>query len=213
MSEQNDVVSGQNDTVKPEVGACGPGCNCGSTGIGKGSKWLICGVVVLAAVGVTVARISGAKTTGQKAQGFALPVGAAGAVATDAAWGIPLKGMSELNLVATNKDAVFVVIPSDDNARTEAIQKEVAAASAVITGRGTKTGKFLLSKNAEDYKGVVTQVGAPAVVTMVKGCGMAVVADKEITQEALLKAFVGASRPRSSGCGTSACDPSSSGCN
>lgn len=109
-------------------------------------------------------------------------------------------------MVATHTDAVFVVIPAEDAARTVAIQKEVAAASATISGRGTKMGKYLLGKDAEDYKGVVAQLGAPSVLAMVKNRGMAVVADKDVSQDALMKAFVSASRPRSGcGCGPSGC--------
>lgn len=206
-------MSGQSDEVQNEAGTCGPGCNCGSGGVGKGGKWLISGIVVLAACAVVAARVAGEKEATPKAeQGFALPVVAAAAAAPSAApdaagWDAPLKGIAELNVVATNTEAVFVVIPSDDAARTAAIQKEVSAAVTTIAGRGTKTGKFLLSKDAEDYKGVVAQLGAPSVLAMVKGMGMSVVADKDVTQDALMKAFVGASRPRS-GCGPSGCGPS-----
>jgi hypothetical protein len=209
-------MNGQNDEVKNEVGTCGPGCNCGSGGMGKRSKLLISGAVMLAACIVTAAKISGAKEAAPQAQGFAMPAVVAGTTApaaavADATWGSPLKGISELNVVATNTEAVFVVIPADDAARTDAIQKEVTAAASTISEKGTQVGKFLLSKDAEDYKGVVAQTGAPAVLAMVKGKGMSVVADKEVTKDALLKAYVGASRPRS-GCGPSGCGPSSSGC-
>jgi hypothetical protein len=208
-------MNGQSDEVKNEAGTCGPGCSCNSesAGVGKRAKWLISGAVVLAACVVTAAKISGAKETAtQPAQGYALPAVSANATAAatvkpiDASWGTSLKGISELNVVATNTDAVFVVIPADDAARTEAIQKEVETAVTTLSGRGTKTGKFLLSKDAEDYKGVVAQTGAPAVLALVKGKGMSVVADKDVTQDALLKAFVGASRP--SACGAGGCGPS-----
>ena len=209
-------MSGQNDDVKNEAGTCGSGCacHCGSSGRSKRSKWLISGAVVLAACVVTVTRISGAKEAEPKAQGFALPVVAASAVApaaaTDSAgWEAPLKKMDELNVVATNTEAVFLVIPSDDAARTAAIQKEVSVASATLSEKGTQIGKYILSKDAEDYKAVVQQIGAPSVLAMVKGKGMSVVADKDVSKDALLKAFVGASRPRSScgagGCGAGGC--------
>ena len=208
-------MSGQNDEVKSEAGNCGLGCscNCGTGGLGKGSKWLISGAVVLAACAVVAARVAGEKESAPKAeQGFALPAVATPAAAAVtlsdvAGWDAPLKGLNELNTVATNTEAVFVVIPADDAARTAAIQKEVAAASATITGRGTKMGKYLLSKDAEDYKGVVAQLGAPSVLAMVKNRGMSVVADKDVSQDALMKAFVGASRPRSA-CGAGGCGPS-----
>ena len=205
-------MSEQNDEVKSEAGTCGPdcNCNCGPSGLGKRKKWLISGAVVLAACVVTAARISGAKEAEPKAQGFVMPAVVAGAAApatADVTWVTLLKGVSELNSVATNTEAVFVVIPADDAARTAAIQKEVAAAASTISEKGTQVGKFLLSKDAEDYKGVVAQTGAPAVLAMVKGMGMSVVADKDVTQDALMKAFVGASRPRS-GCGAGGCGPS-----
>ena len=206
-------MSGQSDEVKNEAGTCGAGCNCGSGGVGKGGKWLISGIVVLAACAVVAARVGGEKEAAPKAeQVFALPVVAAPATAPSAApdvagWDAPLKGLSELNVVATNTEAVFVVIPSADAARTAAVQKEVAAAVTTLTGRGTKAGKFLLSKDAEDFKGVAAQLGAPSVLAMVKGMGMSVVADKDVSQDALMKAFVGASRPRS-GCGAGGCGPS-----
>ena len=209
-------MSGQNDDVRNEAGNCGPGCacNCGSpTGLSKRAKWLICGSVMLAACGVVAARVAGDKEGAPKAeQGFALPAAAAPAVEAAAApdavgWDAPLKGLAELNLVATNTEAVFVVIPADDAARTAAIKKEVAAASATISGRGTKIGKYLLSKDAEDYKGVVAQLGAPSVLAMVKRRGMDVVADKDVSKDTLLKAFVTASRPRT-GCGAGGCGPS-----
>lgn len=210
-------MSGQSDDVRDEAGNCGPGCacNCGSaSGLGKRAKWLICGTVMLAACAVVAARVAGDKEGTPKAeQGFALPaVGGASAAPAAApaaltGWESLPKGLAELNVVATNTEAVFVVIPSDDATRTAAIQKEVAAAADSIQEKGTKMGKFLLSKEAEDYKAVAQQLGAPSVLAMVKSCGMGVVADKDVSKDALLKAFVTASRPRTS-CGAGGCGPS-----
>lgn len=202
-------MSGQNDT-----GTCGPACNCGSSGAGKIAKWVICGVVAVAAIGVTLARVAGTKEAEQPSQGFALPAGATtNATGTNGVtWAAPLKAMADLNTMAMDTEAVFIVIPSTNEVRTVAIQQEVSAACATIIGRGTKTGKYLLSLESSDYKDVAGQIGAPAVLSMVKGRGMSIVADKDVTKDALLKAFVSASRPRQ-GCGPSGCGPSSSGCN
>lgn len=211
-------MNGQNDEVKNEAGNCGLGCNCGSSRAGKTAKWVICGVVAVAAIGVTLARVAGTKEAEKPSQGFALPATSMANTPTiaagtnETAWAAPLKEMAALNTVATDTDAVFIVIPSTNEVRTAAIQQEVSAACATIVGRGTKTGKYLLSKDASDYKEVAGQIGAPAVLAMVKGRGMSVVADKDVTKDALLKAFVTASRPRQS-CGPSGCGPSSSGCN
>lgn len=207
-------MSGQNDEVRTEAGTCGPGCscNCGTqAGRGKKVKWLVFGTVMLAACVVVAARASGPKAEAPKQTGFALPevsvsAAAPAAAAEPAGWVSLKKGLAELNVVATNTEAVFVVIPSDDASRTATIQKEVSAAVATIEERGTETGMFVLAKEAEDYKAVAQQLGAPSVLAMVKGRGMGAVADKEISKDALLKAFVSASRPRS-GCGAGGCGP------
>jgi hypothetical protein len=205
-------MSGINDEGKNDAGTCGPGCNCGSAGVGNRSKWIIFGVVAVAAIGVTLARVNNTKDAEQPKKGFVLPTASTNPVSPvlasgGAAWAVSLKSMEELNVVATNAEAVFVVVATDDATRMAAIQQEVTAACATITGRGTKIGLYLLNKEAADYKGVAGQVGAPAVLAMVSGKGMSVVADKDVTKDAILKAFVGASRPRT-GCGPSGCGPS-----
>ena len=206
----------QNDELKEKADACGPGCSCGSSGGGSRMKWMICGVVALAAVVVVAAHVSRTRAAnGQAKQEYtavvpAVASGEAAKPATDAGgWGIPLKALAELNRVATNTEAVFVVLPSSDTERTAAIQREVSTAAATITARGTKMGTFLLSQDSQDYTGLAQEYGTPAVLTMCKGLGMAAVPDREVTQGNLLKAFVTASRPSS--CGPSGCGPS--GCN
>lgn len=204
----------QNENQEQESGTCGAGCNCGTKGFSSRTRWLVCGVVAVAAVvtvAVHVSRVEAADSQ-KKQQDYssAIPVvavtNAAKPAADAAGWGVPLKTLAELNTVATNTEAVFVVVPSLDGYRTAAIQKEVAAAATTITGRGTKVGTFLLSRDAQEYAGLVQQVGAPAVLAMVKGGSMAAVKDKEVTQEGLLKAYVAASRP--SNCSGSSCGPS-----
>ena len=211
----------QSDSRKQESGACGPGCSCGTTGVSARTKWVMCGVVALAAVVTVAAHVSRTRAANSQAkpQGYAVSIPVtAGDKAVDASpavesdvWAAPLKTLTELNLVATHTEAVFVVLPSADADRTAAVQKEVATAAATITARGTKMGKFILSQDAQEYAALVQQIGAPAVLAISKGRGMAGVPDKQITQDGLLKAFVGSSRP--SGCGPSGCGPSAAGCN
>ena len=206
MSEQNDESKGE---------SCGPDCCCGTAGGGSGKKWMICGAVALAAVVVVAAHVSRTRAADTPKHGYAaaMPVVAPANVAKPAlnagVWGVPLKALAELNLVASNTEAVFVVVPSSDGDRTVAIQKEVTAAAATLITRRTKIGTFILSQDSQEYAGLAKQIGAPAVIAMCKGGGMASVQDKQVTQESLLKAFVGASRP--SGCGPSGCGPG--GCN
>ena len=190
---------------------CGAGCNCGTTGSGLHLKWIICALVLLAAAAVVAAHVSLTRRADKAKQGYAsvIPVVATsdrakpGAVAGD--WGVPLKSLAELNVVGSNTEAVFVVLPVKDSDRTAAIQKEVSAAASTITARGTKIGTFLLSGETQEYAVLAKQVGTPAVLAMYKGRGMAAVQDKQVTQENLLKAFVGASRPSSCCSGGGSC--------
>ena len=179
---------------------------------------MVCGIVALAAIVTVAAHVRRSRTASdQPRQDYAtwIPAVATAEAAKPQAeadaWGAPLKALAELNLVATNTDGVFIVLPSSDAARTAAIQKEVTAAATTITGRGSRMGTFLLSNDAQEFAVLAQQVGTPAVIAVCKGRGMAAVKDKDVTQDGLLKAFVGASRP--SGCGPSGCGPGASSCN
>lgn len=201
-----------------DEGICGPGCNCSTGGAVSRTKWIVCGIVALMAIVTVAAHLSRSRAANDRTRqdySTAIPVVAPAeavrpTVETDG-WGASLKALAELNLVATNTDGVFVVLPSSDTARMAAVQKEVAAAAATIAARGPRMGMFLLDKDAREFAVLAQQVGTPAVLAMCKGRGMAAVKDKDVTQDALLKAFVGASRP--SGCGPSGCGPGASGCN
>ncbi len=210
----------QKEELKEMPKGCGPGCNCGTAGGGSSRvKWVVCGVVLLAAVATAAVHVSRTRAVNDpvKTQGYSTTIPAVAPVevvetaAVDCGWGVPLNALSELNIAATNTDAVFVVVPSSDTNRTVAIQKDVSAATATITARGVKTGMFLMGRDSQEYAGVVQQIGVPAVLVMCKGAGMVAVPDKQVNQDNLLKAFVGASRP--SGCGPSGCGPGQSSCN
>ncbi|MBA4388171.1 MAG: hypothetical protein C0404_09335 [Verrucomicrobia bacterium] len=216
------MMNEQDSELKQTTEACGPGCSCGTGGGSSKMKWVVCGVVLLVAAGVVTARVTSKnKVDSQKSQqGYAEVVPAV--VAVDATkrlpdadgWGTPLRTLAELNLVATNTEAVFVVVPSSDGIKTATVQKEVLIAASTINTRGTKIGTFLLSRDAREYSELAQQVGVPAVIAMYKGRGMSAVADKQgITQDNLLKAFVGASRPPAAGCGPSGCGPGAASCN
>jgi hypothetical protein len=116
-----------------------------------------------------------------------------------------------MNDVATNTEAVFLVIPAEDGARTVAIQREVSAAASTLAEKGAKVAKFVLGRDAKDYKEVSADVGAPAVLVKGLGKSMRVVDGTNATKEALLKAYVSASRFPSAkagaGCGAGGCGP------
>ena len=197
----------QNDMQGQEAEVCGPGCNCEGSGVSQRTKWVVSGVVALAAVVTVAVHVSraGAADTQAKPQEYAVTIPAVAPVAAkpaaeDAGWGTPLKAMADLNQVATNTDAVFVVLPSSDAERMTVIRKEVSVAAATITGRGSRIGMFLFSQDSKEYAALAKQVGTPTVLVVYKGRGTAAVPDKQVTQESLLKAFVSASRPVSGCC-------------
>ncbi len=181
---------------------------------------MICGIVAVAAVATVAAHASRtrAAVTQAKPKGYAVltPAAAAGGTSEPSpsaepdAWAAPLAGLAELNLIATNTDAVFVVLPSTNEVRTAAVQKAVAAAAATIVARGPRIGKFLLSRESSEYAALEQKIGTPAVLTLCKGLGSAAVPDKDVTVGNLVKAFVAASRP--SMCGASGCGPGAIGC-
>ncbi len=205
----------KNDELKPVAVNCGPECACGTSGGGSRKKWIICGAVALAAVVVVAVRLSNAAAA--KSQAPPRDYAAAVSVVTgpDAAkpassadsetWALPLKTLAELNKVAADTEAVFVVLPSKDENRMATILREVSAAAATIGARGSRMGRFLLSWDSPEYAALVSQVGSPAVLAFSKGGGMAAVRDEEVGQGNLLKAFVASSRP--SGCGPRSCGP------
>ena len=151
----------QNNKVESGGGECGPGCNCGTGGAGKRVKWVVCGVVALAAVVVVAAKSTGTKATdqGKSDYGSLVPAAVTVDVAKAAApvdagvWGAPLKSVAELNEVATNTEAVFLVVPANDSARVAAIQKEVAAATATISARGIRMGDIPVEQGRQGVCG------------------------------------------------------------
>jgi hypothetical protein len=170
-------------------------------------------------VAIVAARISGTRATDkeQNQKDYSAPLAAAKAdpaqpdpaATVSNAWGSPLKSLAELNRAAADTEAAFVVLSSKNAGQMAAIQKEVSAAASTITSRGSRMGIFLLSQESQEYAVLAQRVGTPAVLAMYKGRGVSAVADNQVTQEGLLRAFVASSRP--SGCGPSGCGPS--GCN
>ena len=124
-------------------------------------------------------------------------------------WRPELDSLASLNKVATNTDAVFVLLAAEGQQGNQTITKEIEAAAKKIQSNGSRICAFRLKKDASDYAQLAKQFSIPCVVAMVKGRGMSVVSGiSEITEAKLIQAFVTASRP--SGCGpSSSCSPSS----
>ena len=129
--------------------------------------------------------------------------------AAPALWGPELDSLASLNKVATETDAVFVLLASNDQQSNQNITKEIEAAAKTIKSNGVRVSAFRLNKAVPDYAQLAKQVSIPSVLAMVKGRGMNAVSG-EITEANLLSAFVRASMPVSS-CGprsgSSCCPP------
>ena len=187
-------MNAQNHEQKQGAESCDCGCNCATTSPKAMMKWLVFGLIATSAVIAGVIVTTGASVVDRPP----LP-----GSSTSAAWGAPLHSLDDLNLVATNTDAVFLVVPSADLARLAVIRKEVSTAAVTIRSRGIQIGTYQLSKDVPEYGELVEQVGAPAVLAMSKGLGMSAVADKDVTQKRLLQALDASAKP--SGCGAGGC--------
>lgn len=213
-------MNDQNNQFKQTEKSCGPGCNCGAPAAGARMKYVICGIVILAAVVVVAGRFTvktnNAAQTRPAGYAATLPEVAKPAIeqsgpvaAVSNAWGTPLKSLADLNTAAADTEGVFIVLASSDSEVMAAIQKEILSAAEKIKSSGSRMGTYLLSQNAPEYAVLAQQVGVPAVIAMRKGLGSALVQASRITQENLMRAFVAASRPStccSSGSGPAGCN-------
>lgn len=208
-------------TDETDATECGAGCDCHTPGLSKRGKGLVCLAVGLAAA-VVLARgfMKEARVENDESQlsfPTALqpvrpePVTGDGKAADDTrkdtvstVWGDPLDSLASLNKVASEKDAVFVLLPAGTDEDIRTIKQDIESAAKKIVSRGTTMAAFTLDTNVPDYALVTNQAPAPCVLAIVKGRGMRVVAI-DITEANLLQALVAASRP--STCGPSSCGP------
>ena len=226
----NDERSEQASNANQVEGAaqCGPGCDCGKTGLGTKGKVIICLVVAIAAAVVLAHGFTrkAENETGQEQKAFAATALAPSPVAPPATtenptvkethpvmfsfWGEPLKNMASLNEIAAQKDAVFVYLPEKGREPDETVKRQIEQAADKVPSGGMTIAFFTLDDGSKDYAEVTGQVPAPCVLAMVKGRGMNVVTG-DISEGKLIQAIVAASRP-SSGCCPSGSGSSSSGC-
>ena len=195
------------DVFKRAAESCGPECSCQRPASGRRMKFVVCGAVLLVAVGVVAARLSvtGATEAQQGQANYSSTLNQvsqpkpAQASQTPKPWAAPLNSMAQLNTVAADTEAVFVVLPTEDDAEMARIEQEVSEATSAVSSRGIRIKTFLLSDASQDYPRLAKQMGTPSVITMYKGRGSNVVSGDKISKDALLKAVVASSRPVSSG--------------
>ena len=202
---------------------CGPGCNCGTTGLRTKGKVIICLVVAIAAA-VVLARGFARKAESKSIQGQNAFAATAPAISPEAPstttekakttdtirtksslWSEPLKNLASLNEVAVQKDAVFLYLPEKGRGPDETVKLQIEKAAGKAQSGGTMMAFYTLDDGSHDYAQVTSQVPAPLVLAMVKGGGVKAVTG-DISEGKLLQAMVEASR--ASGCGPSGCGPS-----
>ena len=202
---------------------CGPGCNCGTTGLRTKGKVIVCLVVAIVAA-VVLARGFARKAESKSIQGQNAFAATAPAVSPEAPptttekakttdtirtnsslWGEPLKNLASLNELAARKDAVFLYLPEKGRGPDKTVKLQIEKAAGKAKSGGTKMAFFTLDDGSHDYAKVTSQVPAPCVLAMVKGGSVSTVSG-DISEGKLLQAIVEASRP--SGCDPSGCGPS-----
>jgi hypothetical protein len=219
----NDKLEQDSDANRAESASeCGPGCNCGKTGISKKGKMVICLVIAIAAVVVLANSVMQKTETGvdQGQNAFATKVTAAEKASTPltegkanktdqakpSLWGEPLESLASLDEVAAQKDAVYVYLPTKGQGLSESVKKNIEVAAGKAQSRGTTMALYTLDDGSKDYALLANQTSTPCVLAMVKGSGMNIVSGN-ISEANLLQALVVASRP--SGCSPgSSCGPS-----
>jgi hypothetical protein len=229
MSETQDQQQNQENVSTPQAccdgGSC---CPSGSTHSGQRGK-LIAFVVIVVAAGAVLANSLVRKsrvTAGQSEGTFAaMPMDnccesasltsvateTTNTVETDTAegdtetlasslWQTELVSLASLNQVASDADAVFVLLSSSSQRAGKGITRGVEAAVAKIRANKTRVSTFWLKESAPQYASLAQQAGTlPCVLAMVKGGGMGIVSD-DISEAKVVQAFVTASRPASSCC-------------
>jgi len=119
--------------------------------------------------------------------------------------GVTLSSLKALDIVATDDEAVFVILPGQSDERSRDAFRKVNAVVKLLSDQGRRVAAFTLEKHQEGYDYLVKQFSAtsfPFVVVAGRGCGSVAVSGR-ITETKLLAAVAQASMPRSS-CGTPA---------
>lgn len=228
MNDDKEHISDRE--MADDVQSCCDGGDCCpsvSQSGGKNWKMLIC-ILVLLAAGAVLARsfIGKSGADGDQSQQVFAPVltdnmSDTPSVANDtkeqdiageaapSLWRAELDSLASLNKMATNTDAVFILLSAKDQQDSQTITKEIDAAAKKIQANGVRVSAFRLSQAAPEYAQLSKQVSIPCVLAMVKGGGMSAVSG-EINEAKLVQAFVTASRPTSGCCppgSTAVCPP------
>ncbi len=215
MNDNKEHISDQE--IVGDVQSCCDGSDCcpsGSESMGKSWKMVIFVLVVIAAGAVLANSLIRKSDADQSQQAFASIQIDNGSdtlsppKAEPSLWRVELDSLASLNKVATNTDAIFILLAADDQQGNQNITRQIEAAAKTIKSNGVRVSAFRLRETAPEYAQLARQVSVPCVLAMVKGGGMSAVSG-EISEAKLVQAFVTASRPTSGCCppGSTICPP------
>ena len=225
MNQKNEQTPPANnmEQLQQQASSCGAECNCHAAGNSGRGRWLVGGIVLLAAGALVVRAVmtDGPKPTPTKetAKTFVapavvtVPADAAAVAAPKAATatvvGRELAGFADLNALAAETTAVMVFLPAKAGEAVALPTAEMESAARTLGAKGTKVGLFTLKADSADYKNVTAQTAVPGVLVLVKGRGMIPVSG-QITEAKLVQGFVAAASaggcgPAAGGCGPAGC--------
>jgi hypothetical protein len=216
MNDHEEHVVKEEKTDEPKP--CCSGGDCCPSGSDGAKRWktvLFALIVIGAGVVLANSLIRNSKAD-KPAQAFALPQvdgasksssplktettdGAKEQKTASSLWRTELDSLASLNQVATEADAVFVLLTAKDQNDDQAMAGEIEAAAQKIQAKGTQVAAFRLKHSAPEYAQFAAQVSVPCVLALVKGAGMDAVSG-EINEARLMQAFVAASRPATACC-------------
>lgn len=199
--------TGDREPMEQQPPACGPRCDCHTMESSSRVRWVLGAIVLGAAIAMAARAMvkSKAVSPDKGVSGFATGVVSTSTnnapVTVDTGAGSEISALSDLNAVASDTNAVFVLLPDRRRESGNAPMAEIQSAARMLEARGGKLGVFTLKPGVRDYERITAQVAVPGVLAMVKGRGISAISG-EITESELIQAFVAASR--AGGCGPSA---------
>ena len=119
---------------------------------------------------------------------------------TAAYCGANLDSAEAIEKLAADNEAIFVLLPGDNDEQARAASRQVEAAVKKLEGRGKRAAAFTLETTAQGYDRVLerfTVESLPCVIVVGQGCGSSALSG-EVTETALLRAFLEASMSVSS---------------
>lgn len=176
---------------------CGPSC-CTPVKSSNRAQWLVFLLVMAAAGVVLIYGLLGKEESGAR------PPTANGLAEVEApGWAVA---------VPEGSDALFVLLPGDDEKRTLIARNVLSATVERIRTQGPAVAVRTLQRGQDGYAELVEQFAVssfPCVIALGRGCGAEKVG--EISESHLIRAFVIASQPPSGCIAGSACCPSPCG--